>query len=517
MPILKNYTAQLSGTPIDSGRRATAADFGGEVGAALQGLGREASTIATRLLQQKETDDARQMLTGIAQLNAQYTQAQQEAIATGADLDKLREKFQGDLDGLREKAVTGHGAQTFDYHTATTLQSYDLRTGSIKAQKAAATARVQVDGFAAAVGQQVFNDPSSLADQQGRIKALVANLPPGVSPEARAAFEQELWHRANYDAARGAILIDPAGAQKALLGGRWTVNKEQYPQLVSMAESQIEAKEAHRMTQARAVAWERGQKSEQRFDLYLQDIYNKKMNEEKVPSDSDLLPDAKRLLMDYNKTYWDSIENKGHRSDPVVRARYMARIFAPDDDPNKLRNTKELIADVVARRLSVDDGRWMAGEIANQRDANNKTTGSMFYEMQTRVTQGYANDFRYRNAPGGSILAARIQDQWTMDAYRVMLQYRKDSKSMLPLFDPTSPEYLMSAPRLKRAELAVEGVTQVNTPEEYEAFKRANKPGTRYMDSQGREANTPTFVEQIPGPAPLPSGGGRTVGGTIKR
>ena len=496
MPVLKNYTAQLGNVPIDSGRRASAADFGGETAAALERLGGTTQGVAEKLLQQKETDDARQMLTGIARLTAQYTQAQQDAIASGADLDQIREKFQADLAGLRDQAVTNHGAQTFDYHEATTMQSFDLRTGSIKAQKAAAHARTQVDGFMSGIGQQVFTDPSSLAGQSERINAFVANLP-GISPEMRNELKQEMVFRANSDAVRGAILIDPEGAKRDLEAGKWTLKEGQLAQEIARAESQIDAKEARRQSRVRFAAWERDQASEQKSDLYIQQVFRNQLNEEEVNADPTLVRADRQALIAFNRRWWDSVNGEGRRSDPTMLRDLTTRIYASEDDPRKLRGNREVLAAVNAGTLTVRDARWMMTDIANQRDPNNSTIGAQFYGMMRSLDSAFQNDLRYSTTPGGRIKAAEIMNRWSFAVRGMMNDRRERNQSLYPLFDPTSKEYVGNPAFIKQFELGAGGMPTLATEQEVRDYEAMN-PGGMYLDAQGNVRRTRTRVEQIP-------------------
>jgi hypothetical protein len=172
----------LGGLPT-GGRSATPQDFGADQAAVLAELGRAGMQLGEKLVKDEEAADARRMLVGVAKKNAEYATAQQEAIASGADLDAMREKYAEDMAEIRAQATTRHGGDTFDYQEAVSTREFDVRSVQIKSQRAGAQAKVHAEEALAAWGQQVFNDPSSLPARLQNLDDFVATLPSGLSPD----------------------------------------------------------------------------------------------------------------------------------------------------------------------------------------------------------------------------------------------------------------------------------------------------------------------------------------------
>lgn len=493
MPKIKTYTADLGGVPSASGRRASAADFGGEMGAALQGLGREGQQVAEQMLRQTESDDAREMMVGIARANAKFATAQQEAIQTGAELGPLREKFGEDLADVRSNARTAHGSKTFDYHEVQTLQAFDMRSLQINAQRAGAKAKLQAEDFASSLGQQVFNDPASLGYAQSRVDDFVANLPPGLSPEQQAEIGQELKFRLASDAVRGAVTINPEQTLKDLKAGKWALKPGQLPQEIDRAESQIRAVQAQREQAVRFAHWERTRVSDEKANVYLRDIFSNKFNAEVVNSDMSLTKDDAQGLITLNQRWWDTLDGAGRKSDPSVVNDFILRIYASEEDPNKVRNITPLLNAVRAGNVAVRDFRWLNAAIAEQRDPNNSSIGAQFGQMQRTLTDAFLNDPAYKHAQG-RIKAADIMNRWTFAVRASMDERREANKSLHTLFDPASPDYVGTPNFIKRFEREAKGVPTVRSAAERDALP----PGTMYQDAAGNIARTRDMRKFVP-------------------
>ena len=491
MATIKNYTAQLGGAAGSGGRRATGADFGGDVAAAVGDVGRVGQGLAEKFLQQEETNDARKMMVGIARLNAKYSTAQQEAIASGADLDKLRENYQNELAGLRNQSSTKHGVNTFDYQEASTLHAYDLRSLQIRAQRAGAQAKTQIEGFATALGQQAFTDPSSLEVLNGKVEEFVTQLPPGVTPEMRAEAAQELKYRLASDAVRGAIQINPEKALAELQSGKWALKPGQLPQEIDRAESQIRAREAQDQNRERHAHWQAVQKSDQLANQYLQQIFSNSFNAEEVNANPSLMKDDRQGLITFNQRWWDSLEGAGNKSNPTVLNSMLLRVYAGEDDPSKVRNVTPLLQAVERREISVRDFRWLNTAIAEQRDPNNSTIGAQFSQMTRTLNDSFMNDVRYARVPGGRIKAGEIVNRWAFAVRGLMDDRRARNQSLYPLFDPASKEYVGNPGFVKAFERNMEGVPTITSKEE----ARKLPPGTLYQDTAGNLARTPTGKE----------------------
>lgn len=442
MAKIPQYTAPLGGVADSAGRRASPSDFGADVHAATGEFARGAAGLAEQFLRQKETDDARAMMLGIAQANAKYSTAQQESIQNGADLEPMREKFADEMAQLRNQSTTKHGTATFDYHEATTMQTFDMRTLQITAQRAGAQARTQIEGFATALGQQVFNDPSALPYLREKIKDFAGNLPPGVSPEMRAEAEQELWYRLNSDAARGSTLINPTQTLSDLKAGKYVLKPGQLPQEIDRAESSIRANEERAHSAQRFAAWERSEKSNNLANQYLQEVFNGNFDPVAANANGDLTKEDRQSLITFNRRWWDAVEGEGRKSSPLVLNSFLQRVYAEEGDPKKIRTIAPLLEAANGGGLSVRDARWLITAVAEQRDPNNSTIGAQFRSMFDIVKDSFMNDPRYARVPGGRIQAGEIVNRWAFAVRSKMDDRRTRNQSLLPLFDPSSDDYV---------------------------------------------------------------------------
>lgn len=500
MPAIKNYTAPLSGSAIDGGRRATGADAGGLEAAALETLGKAGVDLGQKLLAQKEAEDGRNAVVGIAQLNAKYAKAQQDAATNGADLDQLQQKYEDELTTLRGQATTRHGLQTFDYHEATALQGFQARSAQVQAQRAAAQAEWSVREASRSLGEQVFNDPSSLPAVEPAVNALIANFPPGFPAHLKPKAKQEMMEGLTLQAVRGAILINPEKAEADLKAGKWSLPPEKLAQEVDRAESQKLARESHKFTLLQRAQWERVQESDQTANVYVQDIFKNKFNPEEANANPKLTKDDRQALITFNQRWWDSVNGEGRHSDPMILKDLILRAYAPEDAPNKLRTTGPLLEAVNKGSLSVRDFRILNQVVAEQRDPNNSTIGAAFYRMQNTVNSALQSDIRYSIDKGGRIKAAQVWGLWYAASAQRMNEYREKNKSLSTLFDPASPDYLMNPNFMASFEARVNQNVQVLTSQEAIDAAARRTPGQAviYIDAQGNMRRTVPISSQVP-------------------
>jgi len=499
MPTIKTYTADLGGVPSAAGRRASPDDFGAGVAEAVGGLARTAAGVADAMLRQQETEDARSMLTGIAQLNAKYSTAQQEAISSGADLEKLRDKYTEELAQLRGNSTTRHGAATFDYQEATALQAFDMRGLQIRAQRAGAKARQDSEQFASALGQQVFNDPSSLPYLDRAINDFAANLPEGTPTWLRDELKQELVWRLNSDAVRGSLHIDAKQTLKDLESGKFSLKPGQLPQEIARARAQIDAEADQEWVRKQRRREEFRQQSEAVTDVYLRQVFDNKMDPKVVNLDEKLTPEHRKALITFNRQWWDSIEGGGRKSNPRVMNDLMLRVYAEDGDPNKVMTNLPILQAVERNELNPRDARWLMTAVAEQRDPNNTSFGQQFGQMARLVQDAFLNDRRYNMTPDGRIKAAGIVNAWLADVRRRADERRKTGKPLGALFDPNSADYVGHPNYIKRFENEAAKVPTVTSQEERDRLP----PGTIYQDPQGNVYQKPGLgTGQLPGMIP---------------
>jgi hypothetical protein len=110
-------------------------------------------------------------------------------------------------------------------------------------------------------------------------------------------------------------------------------------------------------------------------------------------------------------------------------------IYAPEGTPGKLYDETALYPLLKSGDLNVSTYGKMRRAIAEQRDPNNSTVGSLFHGMQSTINRAVGADPTYIGRPQ---IVAAITNGWAAAVREKMALWRKDGKSPAELFNPAS-------------------------------------------------------------------------------
>jgi hypothetical protein len=430
-----NFTADLGGAPISGGRRAEASDFGAEIGAAGQALGRAGVAAGEKFLAEMEQDDARRLIVEHAKLRQKYGKALEDAEISGADIDPIREAFEAEASELRGQAGTKYGVETADIHSANSLNVFDTRSAQVKATRAGIAARTQGEEWLASNGRILATNPAYLGIAESEAKAFAQTFAGKLSPEKIAELEQGLVRHANAAAVRGLIRIDPIGAKKRLEDGEFQLTPEMRSQEIARAEAQRRAVESDRRTQLQFAEWEKKKGSQEARDDYTKHIFNGTFRPGEAVADPRLDAADREHLMVFNEQWADRRLGKQKQSNPTVVRDLMLRVYAPEGSPDKVYEDSVLYEPLRKGDLNATDYDRLRRAIAEQRDPNNSTVGSLFHGMQSTINRAVGADPTYIGRPH---IVAAITNGWAAAVREKMALWRTEGKSPVDLFNPAS-------------------------------------------------------------------------------
>jgi hypothetical protein len=318
--------------------------------------------------------------------------------------------------------------------------------------------------------------------------------------------------RANAASVRGLIRIDAPGVEKRLEDGEWNLSPEQRAQELSRAKSQREANEADRRTALKDAVWEKQQASLKARDEYTKHIFNGTFRATEAVSDPRLDAVDREHLIVFNKAWWDKKLGEEKRSNPTVVRDLMLRIYAPEGDPAKVFDSTALYEPLRKGDLNATDYDRLRRAIAEQRDPNNSTFGSLFHGAQSLLSRSLSQDPTYIGRPH---IVAGATNAWAMAVREKTAQWRKENKNPAELFSPSAGKDYVLHPTFVAQFVqaaAQPGAPVVSNDADYQQLQ----PGTTYLAPDGTLRRKPSALEQIPMGGALPEGGGRLVGGAIR-
>jgi hypothetical protein len=489
-----SFTADLGGAPISGGRRAEAADFGADVGAAGQALGRAGVAAGEKFIQEMEQDGARRQLVEHAKLRQQAAKELEDAEISGADIEPIREKYENAFAELRGQATTKHEIETSDIHSANSLNVFDTRSAQVKATRAGIAARTQGEEWLVSNGKILATNPAYLGVAESEAKAFAQTFAGKLSPEKIAELEQGLVRHANAAAVRGLIRIDPVGAKKRLEDGEFQLTPEMRLQEISRAEAQQRAVESDRRAQLQFAAWEVKEASDKARDEYTKHIFNGTFRPGEAVADPRLDAVDREHLIVFNKAWWDKKLGEEKRSNPTVVRDLMLRIYAPEGDPAKVFDSTALYEPLRKGDLNATDYDRLRRAIAEQRDPNNSTFGSLFHGAQSLLSRSLSQDPTYIGRPH---IVAGATNAWVMAVREKTAQWRKENKNPAELFSPSAGKDYVLHPTFVAQFVqaaAQPGAPVVSNDADYQQLQ----PGTTYLAPDGTLRRKPSLVEMIP-------------------
>lgn len=442
MPKLPQYTANLGGAPVDGGRRASGADFGGSVGEALTSLGGAAQNVGDRLLNYMEQEDQRNVLVEHAKLRQEFSKRLEDAEISGADTDKLREELENKSSALRGTTRTRLGLAAADQHGANTLNAFDTKNAQVKIVRAAGEARNQGQTLVNALGATLRSNPSYLANAEADIDTFVDTFKGRLRPDQIEAVRQDFKQQANVAAVSSLTMMDAKGTLERLEKGDWNLTPQQRQQEIGRAREKIKADESERQNAIRFNEYERALRSQEARDEYLKQIIRAdgsfKANGP-VLMDSRLITTDREHLILLNERWLDEKLGNGRRSDPSVVTALLARIYAPEEDPRKIRTDAPLLEALAAGKLNASDFMRLRTAAAEQRDPNNTTVGRLFYDQFNTIQRAILGSPEYAAQP---LKSSAIINRWAFDVRTMMDEYRKAGKAPADLFNPANKDYV---------------------------------------------------------------------------
>lgn len=186
------FTAQIRDIRppgFQGGRRATAEDFGGQIGRGLQQVGQTVQQVGAEVQRAKEEQEVRDIQVRAIELDTQFLDDLEEAVRTGADLEQFEAEAADQFDKLLEVPETQPGYDAARMVSERARNRIKQQVGKAHADRVRIRTGTQVDQLVNDLGIRVQRDPDSLENEQENFREFVSTFSE-LSPEQRAEILQ---------------------------------------------------------------------------------------------------------------------------------------------------------------------------------------------------------------------------------------------------------------------------------------------------------------------------------------
>lgn len=170
-----------------------------------------------------------------------------------------------------------------------------------------------------------------------------------------------------------------------------------------------------------------------------------RLTEREILSNPILTTAQKQHWVDYMRVRARELASNGEsRSNPAAVRDLVLRINAPDENPNKITTTEPLLDALRNGRISTPEFLGLRNEL------DNVPKNGIRLSSEIKNALSNANRF-FTNHPFTVAMPGKGTEafyQFRLNMYEQIERYREEKKDPRALFDPQSPDFLMSAARL---------------------------------------------------------------------
>lgn len=504
MAQLPTFTANLSGNPINSGRAASADDFGAAIGDAGKGL----TDFVLGLQRDAEDDESRKALIGSTKVRAEIAAELDDAVRTGADTEAIREKMHDKLAQIGTGFQTKRGAEQLEFYTANSDISFQQQANSIRMTRAAVNARLSAQSYLTDVARLIERDPNQVHLAVEGADALADSFR-GASAEERATIKQGLRDSVNMIAAMSAIQQDPKAGLEALNAGQWQLKPEQVEHAKNFARTRTNELYADEARKRDTETYERRKRDSEAQNSHIDKIIKGTAKDGDISADVNLEPDTKRTLISFKAAYASRLVTGEKRDNQRVMDSLYARIGNPNAT-NPIYNEAEIMQQFTAGNLTISGANFLRNQVRLMKDDMGRGLGTRLESQVTTVRRALQADYQFL---GDGELQSAILNDYRQRVTQLAETLRDDPQGPNQMFDARSkhyigdPKFIAESVRNARADRTAQraaSVPKVNVPSDALGIP----DGTVFTDPNGvQRTMTPALRKalQQQGVKPPPS------------
>lgn len=460
MPLLphSSYSAQVGGLPISGGQQAS---MDSPLGTAARDFAGTVAKGADVVLQTMEETEQRKAAVSASEIRATYAKALDEAALSGADLEKLKEKMQADLQKVGESFQTRKGTSSVQMYLANATLMFDEQANHIAVQRSFAEAKAGASKLLNAESSTLQSFPTYLPNAIDNANAYVDTLT-RIRPEQRAAIKDSLEKDLSMAAVLAHARVDPEGTRKKLDAGEFNLHPHQRDLALNRTDSEIRARRVEdayiRADEERLTR----QRDEDARDKHFKDIQAGTATRRAILDDPTLRPATREHLINYMDHRAKELRGEVKASDQQTVKDLWMRIHAPEDDPRRMHNGNAIFDAVEAGKLNTTDADRLNAAVGNMKDENNRSFGQKLYGRLRVVEAALRADPSLTGQPE---LQAAIQLELTSRVESAASNRRKVNESPGVLLDPESSDYFFKPGTLKAVTDDVRAAVRAQLPQ----------------------------------------------------
>jgi hypothetical protein len=232
------------------------------------------------------------------------------------------------------------------------------------------------------------------------------------------------------------------------------------------------------------------------------------ISESQIMEIPDLSWEKRHSLIQFKSAY-EKEQSREIKSHPAAFNAFIDRIYAPENDPNKIYGTEDIIKAFNNREISYPEFRQLQNEITELKSGSTNGFRKDYNSALETVNMMFSRSIQGQIDPASSASAAY---QFRQYAEREISKARQDKRDPYELLNPKSPDFLMSPDKLRQfmpnmqqtsqnaATMKVQQVAQ----NESRAAEGGKKIGNSYPFSDGKSRiylggplNSPTSWQDI--------------------
>jgi len=435
MPKLPYKQIEMGTLPAIGGRRASASDFGADVGAEFARAGHAGKQVYEDI----GDSEARGVVVGRAKIVTEYAKRLDDAALNDEPLDKIKEEMNAKLAKLGEGVSTRKGQDTLDVAVAGTNQMFDAQASAIAVKRAGVQARQQADTMLRDMSGGLARNPLLLDFYLGTVDAFAASLPKkGTDPEVARHISTTLRSNLTLEAALSTAARDPALAREGIAGKKWDLTGEQIRMVQGEADRTDRARRVdaeYQHTQAERRKDEANDKA--RRDLY-KGLRDGTTKESDIIGNKDLKTATAEHLIDVMERMAKEGKTEAARTDPKVFNDMRAAIDSPPGTTGRLVDPQRVWM-MYGKGLSQDDATWLENRLyANRGEGGYTLASEVSNVLSTLKPELDKSNMLSIDPLGPSRMVA-----FTRYVYEQVEKARKDPNAdPRELLNPNSPKYV---------------------------------------------------------------------------
>lgn len=458
MPEIRQYQQQVEPSGPVGVQRANSDAFGGQVGSAVEGLGRSADRLNGAIEQRKSQDDIMGLHSRMAQTEVDIQKQYEDQLQKGTlNHDEFMGYVQDSLEKVGQGVNTRAGQIRFSDLSANAKLSFAQKSIAGQAELAGDKAVADVKTSLDSMGDMVMHDPGSFQNKLAQSQKLVDDMVATAGLKATQApmIKKMAMDKMAEAAIRGMItgpgIVDangkkisgPEQARQELASGKWSQfmgegTEYKLDRAINAGMNAQQAKETRfKKLQEDAKAEEQEKVSQ---------VFTNKLYSNGLSTDDVLKAMNAGQIDSATAQHWNAMIEKRQSdkmtNDPVTVRNLFADIHKSESDPTKqIKQQSDLDKYFIQGRINEEGLKYLRGEFIGKGTEEGTNESVLKGNLVKAATAAIA-----KPGPMGIVdpTAQTNMNSWMFDMMKRVQDAKQSGTFSLDMFNPKSDKYLGS-------------------------------------------------------------------------